>query len=259
MDFDNCCKTNLLSPMFQITKKDPNTFAVQPNVIKKSWTPKPAAACESDRSEEAFQSRGLIREYLLKTRVPEILKTSQNRRHSAVNTPSAMMTSEINFAYKHPLVAAEELLKTEGGETLAHSTRRKCFNDFGNSSNIIPEPAKLAKKILNNKRPHLIGKVTPDIAKTWEQLSKAMESSIESQSEDEDKQSFVLFLRKPFNFEESDENFVVNKMHNVGDNFFDSIENLQYDDENDESSGQGGEVLPENMDSLEMQRHFLVD
>jgi hypothetical protein len=231
---------------------------VQPNVIKKSFTTSNIVA--SSRAEEApltFKSRDLIREYLLKTRVPEILKPQQNRRHSSATFTA--MTSEMNFAYKHPLVAAEEL-KNGSGEALADDTVRKLCNVVDNSSIIVPKRVKSQRK-RNDDRPHLIGKVTPSIARTWEQLTHTMDQSIESQGEEEEKQSYVLFVRKPFNFQSDDDDFAVNKIqHEVAsEKFFDSIEGGDYLDEYDEEScPEGGEEMAEEVDSLEMRCNDVI-
>lgn len=250
--------------MFQVHRgKKSAALAVQPNVMKKSWTT-PNVADESftqSCSEEpsAFRSRDLIREYLLKTRVPEILKLSESRRHSETFVTSAM-TSEMNFAYKHPLVIAEEL--KNGGSEALDGFGRKLLSDVDNSSIIIPKAIRQPKKISHDERPHLIGKVTPNIAKTWEQLTNAMDSSINSQTEEDDKQSYVLFVRKPFNFQASDEDvFAVNKIHHpASEKFFDSIDNdTRYADEYDEESGtEGGEVMAEGIDSLELRCHDVI-
>lgn len=230
---------------------------MQPNVIKKSWT---TANILSDVEDDTlspqelpvFKSRDLIREYLLKTRVPEILKPFQDRRHSPAYDTSGL-TSDINLAYKHPLVIAEEL-KNDAGEHMA----------VDNSSFIVPSPVKQVKCPRKNSagdRPHLIGKVTPGIAKTWEQLTNAMDSSMESQTEEEDKQSYVLFVRKPFNFQAS-EVFAVNKIqHEPSEKFYDSIENdfqnaESFDDE--ASVVEGGEVMAEGLDSLEMRFNDVI-
>lgn len=241
---------------------------MQPNVMKKSWTTANiASAVEEDTrkytEEEAamFQSRDLIREYFLKTRVPEILKLSQNRPQSTTYATSAM-TSEMNLAYKHPLVLGEEL-KSGSGEGFVDE---KLCNDVDNSSIIIPKTVRHRQQLTNVDRPHLIGKVTPSIAKTWEQLTNAMESSVESQAED-DKQSYVLFVRKPFNFQSSDdETFAVNKIqHEPSEKFYDSIDNeTQYaedyeEEEDDEESGtEGGEVMAETLDSLELRCNDVI-
>lgn len=234
--------------------------------MKKSWTT-PNIADESDPpsySDETstFRSRDLIREYLLKTRVPEILKLSQSRRHSTTYVTSAM-TSEMNLAYKHPLMIAEEL-KHGVGEALADDNSRKLLSDVDNSSIIIPKAIRQPKKISQDERPRLIGKVTPSIAKTWEQLSNAMESSMNSQTEEDDKQSYVLFVRKPFNFQPSEDDvFAVNKInHAASEKFFDSIDNdTRYVDEYDEyeeSGTDGGEVMAEGIDSLELRCNDVI-
>lgn len=232
-----------------------NCFAVQPNVIKKSWTTSNIALAIKDDNricpEEVptFKSRDLIREYMLKSRVPEILKPMQSHRHSPPYITSAM-TSEMNFAYKHPLVIAEELNNFGAGETMA----------FDNSSIIVPKPIGHAKRVSQDERPHLIGKVTPSIAKTWEQLSSAMNSSIGSHTEEDDKQSYVLFVRKPFNFQPSGE-FAVNKIQH-DDEFFDSIDNDLRPDadefEEEESGTEAGELMAEDLDSLEMRCNDVI-
>ncbi|CRL05124.1 CLUMA_CG018239, isoform B [Clunio marinus] len=233
-------------------RKTPNPFAMQSNVIKKSWTTpniRKTVADDTRQFMEAstpFQSHNLIREYLLKTRVPEILKLQQNRRPSPTFVTSAM-TSDMNIAYKHPLVIAEEL-RNGGGEALA----------IDNSSIIVPKPIRQVKKKTNHdERPHLIGKVNPMIARTWEQLSNQMDLSSESNLEDndeDDKQSYVLFVRKPFNFlSQDDDNFSVNKIqHDASEIFFDSIDNDEEEDEDEESCPEGGETMAEELDSLEI-------
>lgn len=253
---------------FQVHYQGPHAFAVQPNVIKKSWTTCniPSAVDDDHNADEAsaFQSRDLIREYLLKTRVPEILKTAQGR-HSPAYVTSAI-PSEVNFAYKHPLVAAEELMHSKG-ETMADGIGRKLSNVVDNSSIIVPKTIRHVKMSSHDGRPHLVGKVTASIARTWEQLTHAMESSIEGPAEEveeeEDKQSYTLFVRKPFSFQQSDEVFDVNKIeHDAGEQFFDSIDHeLQftedvYDDE-DETT-EGGEMMAEGLDSLEMRCNDVI-
>lgn len=229
---------------------------MQPNVIKKSWTTASIVSeIEDDthgpQSQEipVFKSRELIREYLLKTRVPEILKPFQNRRPTY---DTSALTSDINLAYKHPLVIAEEL-KNDTVEQMA----------VDNSSFIVPIPAHPIRCPRKNSgdRPHLIGKVTPNIAKTWEQITNAMESSMPSQTEEEDKQSYVLFVRKPFNFQPS-EDFAVNKIqHEHSEKFYDSIENdFQITESCDDEASvvEGGDVMAEGLDSLEMRYNDVI-
>lgn len=231
---------------------------MQSNVIKKSWTTSNIAeAIEVDsrmETQPAFKSRDLIREYLLKTRVPEILKPLQNRRHSCATFTA---TSEMNFAYKHPLVIAEEL-KNGSGEALADDAVRKLCNEVDNSSIIVPKRVNSQRK-RSDERPHLIGKVTPSIARTWEQLTSAieysMDDSMESETQEEEKQSYVLFVQKPFSFQTDEDDFAVNKIqHNAeSERFFDSIEGGDYaDDYDDESCPEAGEEMAKHTDSLEI-------
>ena len=78
---------------------------------------------------------------------------------------------------------------------------------------------------------------------------------MESQSPEEEKQSYVLFVRKPFNFQPDEDDFAVNKIHHEtgSEKFFDSIEGDDYADEYDEEScPEGGEEMAAVIDSLEM-------
>lgn len=246
----------------QVHDQKPNAYTMQPNVMKKSWTTSNiASAVEHDNGgrfvEEAqqFKSRDLIREYLLKTRVPEILKPWHSRASSPFSTSAT--PSDMNFAYKHPLVVAEEL-KNGSGDAMAIDLRSSLANIADNSSVIIPHPIKRQRPV-DSSRPHLVGKVTPTIARAWEQLSQAMDSSMESHAVEDDKQSYVLFVRKPLNFHESDDeqNFSVNKIQHSEDSekFFDSIdEDGQYAEDYEEeiSEAEGGEMMAEELDSLDL-------
>lgn len=79
----------------------------------------------------------------------------------------------------------------------------------------------------------LVGKVNPNLVKTWEQLSgnriKINEKDKSMSSENSEKQSCVLFYRKPFSFKDdvkTTEKFHVNKIlhsESSGD-FYDSID-----------------------------------
>lgn len=222
---------------------------VHSNVIKKSWTtPNIKHAIENENPIQ-FQSRELIREYMGKARVPEILKTPSTFQTSA-------MASEINLAYKHPLVIEEEM-QHDAGETLAtdslpHQPR----------SVIIPQKTSTRNQQKpSGDRPHLIGKVTPNIARTWEQLSSAMNDVNDEDEEsmsglEEDKQSYVLFVRKPFNFNNDDEEAF--DVHQAGsEKFYDSIEyGDDYEEEQEECDGR--ETMAEGVDSLEMRENDVI-
>lgn len=226
---------------------------VHSNVIKKSWTTPNIKHAVENENKFQFQSRELIREYMGKTRVPEILKTPSTFQTSA-------MTSEMNLAYKHPLVIEEEM-QHDAGETLAtdslpHQSR----------SIIIPQKTLLKnQKKSSDDRPHLIGKVTPNIARTWEQLSSAMNDVNDDDDDDdydnmsgmeEDKQSYVLFVRKPFNFNGDDEEAF--DVHQAGsEKFYDSIEyGDDYEEEQEECDGR--ETMAEGVDSLEMRENDVI-
>lgn len=91
-----------------------------------------------------------------------------------------------------------------------------------------------------------------------------MDQSLDSSVDDDDKQSYVLFVRKPFNFQQADDDhFAVNKIqHEPSEKFFDSIENEveEYvDDYDEEESGtEGGEVMAEELDSLDMRCNDVI-
>lgn len=237
------------------------------NVIKKSWT-SPNIKTTVEGEEVKFRSRELIFEYLHKSRVPEILKPPQ--QHSSLTfTASAM--AEINWAYKHPLVLQEELQR-DAGEALAIDSLHT--SEQQTSSIIVPH--KTATTLRNHRnsvggeRPHLIGKVTQAIARTWEQLTNAMndqssdaavgvddDDKEEEEEEIEDKQSYVLFIRQPFNFEgEQDEDFAVNRIqHQVeSEKFYDSIDEYGDDYEEDhEEDYHERETMADGLpDSLEL-------
>lgn len=247
--------------------------------MKKSWTTSSIVSAVESEAETArkevteFKSRDLIREYLLKSvKVPEILKPQRQCQSKTFST-SAEVETEINLAYKHPLVIAEELqIDEDGGETLAQ---------FDNSSIIVPHEQQQQchrrhsshrrhhhKSSDHESRPHLIGKVTPNIARTWEQLTSAMDFNDEIEiateadvdvegEEEEDKQSYILFVRKPFNFHQSDDNdYKIHHQHHVeSEKFYDSIDEYGDDDYEEEiDSTIGGEMMAEQIDSLEMRR-----
>lgn len=262
------------------------TKHLQSNVIKKSWTTSSITSALELETENAsnqivapiqLRSRDLIREYLQKSivKVPEILKpqVQQQQCHNETFSTSDDI-SEMNLAYKHPLIIAEEL-ENDAGEALAFESLKKADN----SSIIVPQKHHRQEFRKNSCRPHLIGKVTPNIARTWEQLSCAMDGGSFSEGngcekqEEEDKQSYVLFVRKPFSFCASDstENeFAVNKIQHLieSEKFYDSIEeydddyeeeiddvdcNLDYDDDNLTC---GGEMMADVIDSLEMRKNL---
>lgn len=104
----------------------------------------------------------------------------------------------------------------------------------------------------------LVGRVNPNIVRTWEQLKGTVirnECSITTSvcSENStDKQSFTLFCRKPYNFKELEERlekFPVRKVRhneNSGD-FFDSIDDnnseLMYDENDEENIVEENDIL----------------
>lgn len=88
----------------------------------------------------------------------------------------------------------------------------------------------------------LVGKVNPNLVRTWQQLNLRNQnsftaSSIESDSNSNDKQSFTLFCRKPYNFKELEERlekFPVRKVRYTEsgcDDFFDSIDDNSLTDQ----------------------------
>lgn len=223
------------------------------NVIKKSWTESNISSAVENKNRIQFRSRELIHEYMGKTRVPEILKTTSTFQTSA-------MSSEINLAYKHPLVIEEEL-QNDAGEALATDSLQNQSRSI-----IVPQKTSLRNnRKLSDDRPHLIGKVTPNIARTWEQLSSAMNDVSNDDDDDdeenmsgmeEDKQSYVLFVRKPFNFNGDDEEAF--DVHQAGsEKFYDSIEyGDDYEEEQEEFDGR--ETMAEGVDSLEMRENDVI-
>lgn len=243
-------------------------YDLQSYVTKNSWTTENCNVTSAAKRQEmsAFQSRDLIREYLLKTRVPEILKPSQNRSRSPLpNFSTYTVPSEMNLAYKHPMVIAEEL-KKDGGEGMALTETqavRKHLNIPDNSSLIIPHRMDKQKKKTNDDRPHLIGNFSASIAKTWEQLTGMIEHTVNDESssisdtDTDEKQSYVLFVRNRFNFQPENENFSVNKaIHDESsEKFYDSIDNTNdYEDDvlTSVTEVEAGEGMAEELDSLEM-------
>ena len=78
----------------------------------------------------------------------------------------------------------------------------------------------------------------------------------EEEEEIEDKQSYVLFIRKPFNFEgEQDDDFAVNRIqHQVElEKFYDSIDEYGDDYEEDQEDYHERETMADGVpDSLEL-------
>lgn len=153
------------------------------------------------------------------------------------------------------------------------SDRKIGNNNYDNSSIIIPRPIRAVKSIMSSsseERPHLIGRVRPSIARTWEQITNAMDMNLSLDTEsrvnehDEDKQSYVLFVRKAIDFQQLDnDKYAVNKMqHTVGgisEKFFDSIDN-DADELNGEEEYEieAGEEMAQEIDSLELRCNDLV-
>lgn len=205
-------------------------------MMKKSWTT-PDIKSTNESNVTTLKSRELIREYLHKSRVPEILKISQP--HFSLTFAASAM-ADINLAYKHPLMIEEEL-QHDAGEALAIDSLHSSEQRQQTSSIIVPVTLKNHRKSVGGDRPHLIGKVTQAIARTWEQLTSAMNDQSseavvgeEEEEEVEDKQSYVLFIRKPFNFDDGVEadDFAVNRIHHLAESekFFDSIDEYVEDD-----------------------------
>jgi len=231
---------------------------------------------DDDDAVPPFQSRELICEYLLKTSKP--LHQQQqyvNRRHSTAAV-------DMSLAYKHPLVVSEELrygipqYKYDSNSMMSNNNvyvseenedEDEEEEEAIDESIIIPQEKQHMNEDHHHhqqQHPHLIGRVTESIAKTWEQLTNGMhnnnkyESNNNSES-NEDKQSYVLFVRRPLSFQKS-EDFSVKKIKHESGSFFDSIEN---DDDNDDeeeeidnelaaTEAEAGEMMAEELDSLEM-------
>lgn len=214
---------------------------------------------------------------MARTRVPPaIFQTTQFS-----SNPLTSSSSQIDLAYKHPILLidptdddyddniidcdddgiSEKNREMEIKLIDVNSTKITKNYEGGNcgdetSSFIIPQPNRNAFSSLNFEVPkiddsngntcRLIGKVNPNLIKTWEQLSGSVLKTSQSDNKDKDKsipmsenseqQSCVLFYRKPFTFKEdnffevnndTDNNtFKVNKIlhsESSGD-FYDSID-----------------------------------
>lgn len=227
------------------------------------------------------QSRDLIREYLTKSRTqpPPIFQTP-----IVTSKPLELeILNEVNLAYKHPILLMRGTSTDSEYDTTSdyvpspdEKTKETSF--------ILPVSKKNAFSSLTsmNQRDEstdatpcrLIGKVNPNLIKTWEQLNSSqhnIDKTSLATSESSDKQSCVLFYRKPFNFKE--DNCLENKFHvnrvvhseSSGD-FYDSIDDrsiientyvvdddimgsIYHDNDDDETVMVGGEGMAE-CDSL---------
>ena len=170
----------------------------------------------------------------MRSKVPEILKPNPK---SIISLASIEQQNEMSLAYKHPLVVKEELV-----DNFPNKYCDAPSISVDNSSIIVAKTRKMLGygAMGNQDRPRLIGKINPNILKTWEQLSNNMEDDLQNrrvcnrgiQDEQDDQQSCVLFIRKPHNFSQSEDEkkFMVNKYnHEVGssgdgERFYDSID-----------------------------------
>jgi len=142
----------------------------------------------------------LLDKYLAKNRpAPAIFKPITNRG----STPP-----HVNLAYRHPSLLLEE---SDDEETMIVPSLRQTPDAKENC--------------------RLIGKVNPNIVKTWEQIKSALHvGEPESASTcSDDKQSFSLFVQKPYDFDQKGDKFPVRKLVRTSDSefsedFFDSID-----------------------------------
>lgn len=149
--------------------------------------------------------------------------------------------------------------------------KKSAFGSLTRQENVDDEKSSVEAKC------RLVGKVNPNIVRTWEQLNSVIlrnqnsftTSSMDSDANSNDKQSFTLFCRKPYNFKELEERlekFPVRKVRYTEtgcDDFFDSIDdssltdrllnvsgNLHEGDNNILMTGAAGEGMAD-FDSLE--------
>lgn len=236
-------------------------FAI--NLRKSLTTPNLPAASPS--------TGNLIREFLMRTRVPEILKPNPK---SIISLASIEQQNEINLAYKHPLVVEEELVDDFGTTPNAHNKYCDAPQiSIDNSSIIVAKTRKILASD-NHDRPRLIGKINPNILKTWEQLSNNMEDdlqnrrvcnheSIGNQDEQEGQHSSVLFVRKPNTFPNPQDVEFNYDVRSSGDceRFYDSIDAFAVGGLSDEEitdflPNAAGDGMA-NIDSLEMKSNSL--
>lgn len=151
-------------------------------------------------------------------------------------------------------------------ETSIPSVTKAAFHTMSKQENIIDKPTAKTKC-------RLIGKVDPKIMRTWEQLNfvtMRTNSSTDSDSNSNAKQSFTLFCRKRYNLNdlgEKLEKFPVKRAQYVEsacDDFFDSIDdkslterllniskNLEDIDSNKYNTGYTAGECMAHIDSLE--------
>lgn len=182
--------------------------------------------------DEVPEYHRLLDTYLAKTTVPSVLRPPANRG----STPP-----HVNLAYRHPNLLLED-------------DDERSVDVLSDESMIVPEKRQISGA--STEKCRLVGRVNPNIVRTWEQIKSALnvggggsggddEESRTSTTSD-DKQSFSLFCRKPLDFDGPEERFTVRRrraqsQHNQSEfsgDYFDSI-------------NAAGEGLAESSDSLD--------
>lgn len=161
-----------------------------------------------------------------------------------LSTPS----SHLEFAYKHPVLlmeesTGEESVVTERNKEVEYIEDKK--TDFENDDEDLEDEISviIAQPKLNALTPiiiekeqnsdddcRLIGKVNPNLIKTWEQLSGNRNEKYKSLSSvNSEKKKCVLFYREQFNFKNDvkmTEKFYFSKILHLesSDDFYDSID-----------------------------------
>lgn len=214
----------------------------------------------SKQENFASPARDLIGEYLAaksRTQPPAIF-------HSSVQVPQPPQdTEQLEFAYKHPILLMNDddeaniycsVVSSVGNErnrevevkfvddnSIELLDAKEDFGDGEKESLIVPRPKMTAFHSLKGGSPvkggqdtgdggkcRLVGKVNPNILKTWEQLSgggdknycehkrKNSKNSLitvtSSENSGGDKQSCLIFYRNQYNNMLADEDFTVNRI-----------------------------------------------
>lgn len=186
--------------------------------------------------------RRLLNKFLAKSYRPPLLLQPKFQLSSSISV------DQINLAYRHPTMLLER--ETNVSEDNINEELEGAGSVTPIESMIVPVrkssiPILSVPKEGENCR--LVGKVNPNIARTWEQLKGSLlnnsndkintSMSTSASASSDDKQSYTLFCRKNYNFKELEERlekYPVRKLRHSessGD-FFDSIDETSITDIN---------------------------
>lgn len=167
------------------------------------------------------------------TRPPSTQFKININSNSVASLTSIKQQNEINIANELPMIIEKELDdKYFDAPSISADSSILVVKSRKTLGNISSE---------NIDRPRLIGKINPNILKTWEQLIYHMEDDYQNRecnqdsivSEENQRSSTVLFIRKQHNFSgPAEEKFLENKVYydreSGGDSerFYDSIDSF---------------------------------